>query len=268
LSDGLCFLMQHVVHYRRRVVRNNLKNSFPEQSAAALRRIENDFYHYLCDYILEEVKLLRISLRELCRRMQYEGKELFLEMIERHNGIVLLIPHYANFEWIIGMGAIMKEGDLPVQVYKPLHDPYLDRLFQRIRSRFGGYNVPKHDTARELVKLRRAGKRMVVGLITDQSPGAHDAHYWTTFLHQDTVFMDGAERIAKMMNYPVFYCELEKTGRGYCRVSFELVTETPKETAAGEITEQFARRLEATIRRAPAYWFWSHRRWKQKRPVA
>jgi KDO2-lipid IV(A) lauroyltransferase len=265
LSDGLCFLARNMIHYRRRVVRTNLKNSFPEKSEVELRRIERDFYHYLCDYMLEEVKLLRITLAELCRRMDYQGKELFLEMIEQHNGIVLLIPHYANFEWIIGMGAIMKEGDLPVQVYKPLHDPYLDRLFQRIRSRFGGYNVPKHTTARELIKLRHAGKRMVVGLITDQSPSGNDAHYWTTFLNQETVFMDGAERIAKMMNYPVFYCELERLRRGYCRVTFELVTEFPKSTAVGEITEQFVRRLENTIRKAPAYWFWSHKRWKIKR---
>lgn len=74
--------------------------------------------------------------------------------------------------------------------------------------------------------------------------------------------MDGGERIARMMNYPVFYCELEKRGRGYCKAYFDLLTETPKQTAEGEITELFVRRLEQTIRRAPAYWFWSHKRWK------
>ena len=67
--------------------------------------------------------------------------------------------------------------------------------------------------------------------------------------------MDGAERIAKLMDFPVFYCELERTSRGYCKVLFDLVTETPKQTADGEITECFARRLEQTIRREPAYWF-------------
>ena len=102
-------------------------------------------------------------------------------------------------------------------------------------------------------------------MITDQSPNPNEAHYWTTFLNQDTVFMDGAERIAKLMDFPVFYCELQKQGRGYCRVRFDLITETPKATADGEITECFARRLEQTIRREPAYWFWSHKRWKLKR---
>ena len=123
----------------------------------------------------------------------------------------------------------------------------------------------KHSTAREVIRLRREGKHVVIGLITDQSPNRNEAHHWTTFLNQDTVFMDGGERIARMMNYPVFYCELEKRGRGYCKAYFDLLTETPKQTAEGEITELFVRRLEQTIHRAPAYWFWSHKRWKQFR---
>lgn len=265
LSDGLYFLMRHVVHYRKKVIRRNLRNSFPEKSDAELLEIERKFYHYICDYMLEEVKMLRMSFDELKRRMTYEKTEDYLAMIEKYGGIVVLIPHYANFEWLIGMGAIMKPDDVPVQVYKPLRNIYMDKMFKHIRARFGGYNVPKHSTAREVVKLHRSGKRMVIGLITDQSPNRSEAHYWTDFLNQDTVFMDGGERIAKMMGYPVFYSELQKQGRGYCKVRFDLLTETPKQTADGEITECFARRLEQTIRREPAYWFWSHKRWKNKR---
>ncbi len=265
LSDGLYFLLRYVVRYRIKVVRRNLRNAFPEKSKKELADIEREFYHYICDYMLEEIKMLRISFEELCRRMEYDNKEEFLAMIEKYGGIVLLIPHYANFEWIIGMGAIMQPGDIPVQVYKPLRNKYMDEMFKHIRARFGGYNVRKHATAREVIHLRRAGKRIVVGLITDQSPNRSEAHYWTTFLNQDTVFMDGAERIAKLMSFPVFYCELQRVKRGYCKVLFDLVTETPKQTAVGEITEEFARRLEQTIRREPAYWFWSHKRWKLKR---
>jgi NAD(P)H-flavin reductase len=147
------------------------------------------------------------------------------------------------------------------------HEVDFDEMFKRIRSRFGGMNIPKHSTARELVRLYRMKKHFAVGLISDQSPNKSEAHYWTTFLNQDTVFMDGAERLAKMMNIPVFYCELTRKSRGYCQASFELITETPKQTADGEITEAFARKLENTIRRDPPYWFWSHRRWKLTREV-
>ncbi len=61
LSDGLYFMMRHVVHYRKKVVRSNLHNSFPEKSETELMEIERKFYHYICDYMLEEVKMLRMS---------------------------------------------------------------------------------------------------------------------------------------------------------------------------------------------------------------
>lgn len=265
LSDVLRFGLYHVVGYRKKVVRTNLRNSFPEKTAEERKAIEQKYYRYLCDYMLEDVKMLRMSKEQLCRRMTYYNKEQYLEMIEKHGGIVVMIPHYANYEWLIGMGAIMNPGDVPLQVYKPLKNPYLDGLIKHIRARFGGYNVPKHSTAREIIKLKRSGKKVVVGLITDQSPSANEAHHWTMFLNQDTVFMDGAERIAKMMNYPVFYSELSKERRGYCQVDFDLVAENPKELPDGAITEIFARRLEQTIQREPAYWLWSHKRWKHKR---
>ena len=260
LSDFNYLLMYHVGRYRRKVVRENLEKSFPEKTEAERLQIERKFYRYLSDYMLEDLKLLHMSAEDLCQRMIYKNTEQYLELTEKYGGIIVMIPHYANYEWLIGMGSVMKPGDVPVQVYKPLKDKYLNELFEQIRSRFGGYNIPKHSTAREIIKLKREGKNMVVGLITDQWPSGD--RYWTTFMGQETAFLNGAERIAKMMNFPVFYCELTKTRRGYCEAEFKLMTEAPKETVEGEITDMFAHELEQTIRREPAYWLWSHKRWK------
>ena len=260
LSDFNYLLMYHVWRYRRKVVRENLEKSFPEKTEAERLQIERKFYRYLSDYRLEDLKLLHMSAEDLCQRMIYKNTEQYLELTEKYGGIIVMIPHYANYEWLIGMGSVMKPGDVPVQVYKPLKDKYLNELFKQIRSRFGGYNIPKHSTAREIIKLKREGKNMVVGLITDQWPSGD--RYWTTFMGQETAFLNGAERIAKIMNFPVFYCELTKTRRGYCEAEFKLMTEAPKETVEGEITDMFAHELEQTIRREPAYWLWSHKRWK------
>ena len=260
LSDFNYLLMYHVGRYRRKVVRENLEKSFPEKTEAERLQIERKFYRYLSDYMLEDLKLLHMSAEDLCQRMIYKNTEQYLELTEKYGGIIVMIPHYANYEWLIGMGSVMKPGDVPVQVYKPLKDKYLNELFKQIRSRFGGYNIPKHSTAREIIKLEREGKNMVVGLITDQWPSGD--RYWTTFMGQETAFLNGAERIAKIMNFPVFYCELTKTRRGYCEAEFKLMTEAPKETVEGEITDMFAHELEQTIRREPAYWLWSHKRWK------
>lgn len=265
LSDGIFYILYYLIRYRRKVVRQNLTRSFPKKSLDEIIYIEKRFYHYLCDYFMEEIKLLKMSPEELFDRMTYINKSEYLQKIDEYGGIVLLIPHYANFEWITGMGMIMSPDQIPVQIYKPLRNPYIDKLFLNLRSRFRGYNVAKHSTGRELLKLKRDNKKMAIGLITDQSPGPSDSRYWTTFLNQETAFMNGAERIAKMLKFPVFYCELKRIKRGYCEVSFELLTDTPQNMEKGNITELFARKVENTIQREPAYWFWSHKRWKLKK---
>jgi len=264
VSDFLYIILYKVVRYRRNVVKMNLINSFPEKSGNELKSIERKYYHYICDYMVESMKMLLLPKDELLRRIKFTNTEQYLEMVEKHGGIVVMMPHYANFEWTVAMGSFMKDEDIPMQVYKPIRNKYIDDLFKYIRSRFGGYNVPKHDTIREVIKARHAGKKLALGLVADQSPNHSGLHFWTTFLNQETSFMDGGERIAKMMDFPVFYCELIKHKRGYCEAAFELVVEFPKETAKGEITEMFARKVEQTIIREPGYWFWSHKRWKHK----
>ncbi len=264
VSDFLYIILYKIARYRRNVVKVNLMKSFPEKSGDELKSIERKYYHYICDYMVESMKMLLLPKDELLRRIKFTNTEQYLEMVEKHGGIVVMMPHYANFEWTVAMGSFMKDEDIPMQVYKPIRNKYIDNLFKYIRSRFGGYNVPKHDTIREVIKARHAGKKLALGLVADQSPNLSSLHFWTTFLNQETSFMDGGERIAKMMDFPVFYCELIKHKRGYCEAAFELMVEFPKETAKGEITEMFARKVEKTIIREPGYWFWSHKRWKHK----
>lgn len=267
-ADILSFLLYHVFRYRRKVVSENLKNSFPNKTEKELHKIEKQFYRYISDYFVEEIKLLRMSNKQLLKRMEFINDKQVVDYIDSYGGVVVLIPHYANFEWTAGLKLILGEDVVALQVYKPIKAKYMDRLFNHIRSRFGGVNVAKHSTARELIKVKHQGKKIVLGLIADQNPSKNDARYWTTFLNQDTVFMDGGERIAKMMNFPVFYCDLERVKRGYSKAIFTLISDTPKETPEGMITEYFAKAIEKTIDRNPAYWFWSHKRWKHKREDA
>lgn len=267
ISDCLYVLLRHVIGYRKKVVQANLRNSFPEKTSQELKEIECKFYHYICDYMVEEVKLARLSSEEIKRRMRYDNLEVFTDVAKRGGNIALLIPHYANFEWLINLKLLVPEEYPIIHIYKPLHNHYIDMMLQRIRAKYGGVNVAKHATVRTLVKMHKEGERFGVGFITDQSPNKTEAKYWTTFLNQDTVFMDGAEKLAKMIDMSVIYADIHRLRRGFCTVRFELITDAPKETKDGEITEAFARLLEQTIRRDPPYWFWSHKRWKIKRDV-
>src|SRR5690606_18317686 len=65
LSDFLFVVVYYGVRYRRKLVRKNLKNAFPEKTKAERKRIEHQFYHNLCDYSIETLKLLTIREDEL-----------------------------------------------------------------------------------------------------------------------------------------------------------------------------------------------------------
>ena len=76
LSDILYVLVYKVVRYRVKVVRQNMKASFPDKSDTELRRLEREFYHHFADYVVETIKLAHISLEELQRRAFLKNPEL------------------------------------------------------------------------------------------------------------------------------------------------------------------------------------------------
>jgi len=100
--------------------------------------------------------------------------------------------------------------------------------------------------------------------VADQTPVKHDATYFTTFLNQPTAFFLGIEKMAKLTDPAVIFCDVQSVKRGYYTYTIIPITNTPKETAPHEITEAYVKCLETMIRREPQYWLWSHRRWKFK----
>ena len=65
LSDLVYVLIYYVIGYRRKLVFKNMSDSFPEKTAEEVRELEQRFYHWFCDCLLESIKLLTISKKQL-----------------------------------------------------------------------------------------------------------------------------------------------------------------------------------------------------------
>ena len=89
--------------------------------------------------------------------------------------------------------------------------------------------------------------------------------YWTKLLNQDTPFVLGPEKLAKKLDLAVVYLNINRIKRGYYECEFSLITENPGNTKEYEITESFLKLLENQIRKEPAYWLWTHNRWKHNK---
>ena len=265
LSDILYVLIYKIAGYRIKVVRRNMQAAFPDKSEQELRKMERDFYHHFADYIVETIKLAHISLEEVQRHAFLRNPELVDKLMEEgHTCFVLLMGHYGNWEWFSASTSRFKDSRI-YQIYRPLNNLAFDRLFIRLRTRFGSYGIKKKDTIRDIIQLKKDGTRSVVIFLADQTPSAANLHYWTPFLNQDSSILTGSERIARKLDLPVIFLDTRKVKRGYYTVDMKLITSTPKQTPEFWITEQYARMMEKCILRNPAYWLWTHKRWKYKR---
>lgn len=258
-------LIYYVVRYRRGIVRRNITSSFPDMSAADVRRTERKFYRWFCDYFLEAVKLLSISDSELRRRLKVVNSEEVEACFREGQDAAGILGHYCNWEWLSCVSINLPADSQLGLIYHPLRNKAFDYLFKRIRSHeSNGHPVPKNDTLRFVIDCRRKNIRNLCGYISDQGPKWTNIHLWLPFLnHRETPVFTGGERIMRKMNDAVFYVEMSRPKRGYYTATYHLITRTPAELPPNEITRRFFRLLEQTISREPAYYLWSHNRWKR-----
>ena len=265
LSDLLFLLLYHVMEYRRRTVWTNIVTSFPEMTEEEHRAVERGFYHFLCDYMVESVKMLTMSEAEMKRRLVFKGTEHVNEVVESGQSCAVYLGHYCNWEWITSLPLWVTPKAQCGQIYHPLENKDFDRLFLRLRQRFGAKCIAMNSTLREMVKYRKEGQPVVIGYISDQVPFWNNIHHWCDFLHHDTPVLTGTERIARSMNHAVFYMEVHRVKRGYYEAEFKPITREPNALPEYGITDRYFQMLEASIRRAPEFWLWSHNRWKRTR---
>jgi KDO2-lipid IV(A) lauroyltransferase len=260
ISDVLFFFLYYVFGYRRKIVLRNLKASFPEKGDQEIEEIEKRFYRHLADVVVETIKLMTITREGLQKRVSYKNPELLENVAKQGGSFISLAPHYGNWEWLLA--AHCSYVAFPVDaVYKPLSSTFFDRLMLRIRTRFGAFPVPSPQIGR--VEALRRNIPRGIAMVADQTPGPENAFLFP-FLNQQTYFFRGPQKLAKSFSYPVFYANLEKEGRGRYNIIIEEIARPPFNDE--EILKTFIEKLERDIRKEPAYWLWSHRRWKHKAP--
>lgn len=266
LADILYLPLYHIIRYRRKLVAENLRNSFPEKSGKELKAIEKKFYRHFCDYIVETIKLLHISDEEMRRRMTFRQTEIIDRIFAENRSIIALLGHFGNWEWIPSVTLWNNTAGVQfAQIYRPLKNEWFDRFFLKLRSRFGSVGIAKQDTLRAILQMKQSGKPSITGFMADQTPSPSNIHHWTRFLSQDTAVLTGFEKIARKTGFAVLYFDVEIVKRGYYQTTIREIAVNPAELPEFEITDRYTRAMEQTIRRNPQAWLWTHKRWKYKR---
>ena len=264
-SDFVYLILYRLIGYRVKVVRNNLTTSFPEKSEAEIREIERKFYHRLCDYFVEAVKMMTMSERQIRRRMVFKNTEALNKCFDENQSIALYLGHTFNWEWITSLPLWITKKVHCGELYHALEDEAFDKLFLHLRERWGSECIPLVDILRKTIEYKHKQQTTIIGYLGDQVPHWNNIHHWCWFLNHDTPVMTGTERIAIKNRQAIFFLEMTQKKRGYYEAEFKLISRTPEQFKEFEITDIYHQMLEASIRRQPELWLWSHKRWKRTR---
>lgn len=264
LADIFYVFIYYIIRYRRKIVYQNLINSFPEKSPQEIHKIAKKYYHHLSDIGLETIKFSRMTEKQIDDRLKVHGYEIYEEYFQQGKSIIVVGMHYNNWEWSGSMQRFIKAQFLVV--YNPLRDSTdFERFLLQTRERFGAISVPINQSVRVALNFNQAERPGSLMLAADQT-APQNSQFWTTFLNQETAFFTGPMKIAKKTNQPVIMHHTRKTGRGRYEVFHYKLIEDPSKVEPEDILMAYVNKLEKIIQEEPEYWLWSHRRWKHKRP--
>ncbi len=262
LSDFVFLLVWYVIGYRKKVVFENLKKSFPEKTEEERRKIAKKYYRHFGDLLVEPIRLHRLSQKEIRKRVVFKNPEILDELYKQGKNVIMISGHYGNWEMLIDIVSCS-----PHQfgvIYKPLSSEAFDWFMKQTRTKLGLHVLPMDDAYRMIVQAQKQGFKTATFFIADQSP--IETKYWTMFLNQETPVFLGPEKIARKLGMAVLFTDIMKTKRGRYEVIFTKICDDASTTQENEITNAHVRLLEKTIRENPEHWLWSHRRWKRVRP--
>ncbi len=265
LADLLYVSIYYVLPYRKKEVFVHLRSSFPELSESERVQIAKGFYRNIADVLVESIKAIRAPKTFFQQRVRINNPELLQPWIEQQQSMIFMAAHQCNWEWLL-LGACAHFPFPLDAVYKPLHHQPGNRLMYEIRARFGARPIAVKDTLMEIMQRRKELRGFA--LVADQSPLEGEEKYWAHFLQRATPFPVGAEKIARLTKYPVFFVQMRRLKRGYYEVQLELLAQPPyAKTDDYPIIAAYAAAVERQILAYPQDWLWSYRKWKYQKPV-
>ena len=264
LSDIIFIFIYYIFGYRKSVVSANLRNSFPEKSESEIEEIMKEFFRHLSDLIVESLKNFTISREEAIQRMEIEGLDDIQESYNQGRNIILAGGHMNNWE-LFAIALPCYISHKAVAIYSPLKNKFFDNKMKETRGKYGLEMIPMKQAGILMGKETSIPTATVFAI--DQSPSNPYKCYWMQFLHQETAVFLGTERYAKKYDLEVFFGKITKKKRGYYKTSFKKICSDANTFAPDKITETITLELESNIKSQPAYWLWSHKRWKRKKPA-
>lgn len=245
---------------RRRTL-EHLALAFPECTEAERRRLGRaSFLHHGMN-LAECLHLLARPREEAASHVAVEGWGRVDALRSAGRPILLLTAHLGNWELL---GAVSSLRGLTLHaVVRPLDDPVLHRLLDRLRRHLGSVTIERgtRGAPRQLLQALKRGDALV--MLIDQDTRVEGD--WVPFFGRLAYTPTGAAKIALRQEAAVLPAFVERLADGSHRARFLEPLELPDDPVAA--TARMTELIEDEIRRCPEQWVWMHRRWRRRPPA-
>jgi len=260
LGRGIGNFAWNKLKFRRQVIIENLTFAFPDKDEAWILETAHEFYRNLGMTLMEFLAAGHRNSQDLVDNVVIEGKEHADELIARGKGAMMISGHFGNFELLLPRAAT--EGMSVYGLAKPQSNKLIEKFQNDIRTREGVEIILTGGSFQRTLKALKSGG--FVGLLGDQDAGKKGQ--FVDFMGRPASVSRGPATLAVKSGCPILMAFLYRQPDNSHLLKIEPVIEIDpswdEETAIRKLTEIHTAKLEEAIRRAPAMYYWVHRRWK------
>jgi KDO2-lipid IV(A) lauroyltransferase len=248
---------------RRRIAHRNLAGAFPARSERERRTVARAAFTHFGRLLVEFLKFSTLSEESMLARVEFVGEDHARLAYGQGRGVVFFTGHFGFWELHALVHALRLE---PFSVIaRPLDNPFLHALLERIRRRTGNPVIYRQGMIRPVMRTLQAGHGIAV--LIDQHIQHRDAVY-VDFFGRPAATTSAIAALALRTGAPVIPCFALPLGAGRYRMIYEHPVEPPRgdgHDAIQEFTQRCTDVLEMYVHRRPELWLWMHRRWRDDR---
>lgn len=250
----------------RRTGMRNLEIAFPEMGAAERERILRGSFESLGRQLGEVSQFPRATPERLSEVAEYDSEDVKLLDVARARGrgVIFLTSHLGSWEMLCFAHSALYE---PLSfLVRPLDNPRIDALVERLRTRFGNRPIDKGAAARAALKLLRQGGTL--GVLADLNTQEREGVF-VPFFGRLACTTAGVATLALRTDatvIPVCAPWDERRGKFVFRGGpvIELVRTGDDRRDVEVNTANFTAAIERHVRMFPDQWLWIHKRWKTR----
>ncbi|HVG72934.1 MAG TPA: lysophospholipid acyltransferase family protein [Vicinamibacterales bacterium] len=246
--------------FHRRIAMANMAMALPSKSIEERRAAVRGVFSHFGSVLLELIKVGTLTNGEILERIESEGEERIRQAHARGRGVLLFTGHFGY--WEVGAIALALRVQPMAVMARPLDNPYLHDMLERIRTRSGNSVIYRQGAIRKVLQELSANR--AVAILIDQHLHTPDAVY-VDFFSRPAATTNALAALAMRTGAPVIPAFALPLPDGRYRLVYEHAVEPPatdSPDAVREFTQRCTDVLEMYIRRHPELWLWMHRRWR------